>query len=181
MGTFSFGGLKTTWQQSATSYFLTLSRRVLPAADVASPSLAGHIFETILHPYTQHTLLDSLENLLLDGISHGHIGNILAKKIGNRFAIVHTASHVYLHIRSHKILDLWPKLLNICQLGKKITGIECRYFPASRGKANMIFVAKVVRRSANFLRARASVRMPSLRTSIFRKTAAATRGFCVLL
>ena len=47
---------------------LTLSRRVLPAADVASPSLAGHIFETILHPYTQHTLLDSLENLLLDGI-----------------------------------------------------------------------------------------------------------------
>ena len=44
----------------------------------------------------------------------------------------------------------------------------------------MIFVAKVVRRSANFLRARTSVRMPLLRTSIFRKTAVATRGFCIL-
>ena len=28
----------------------THSRRVVPAADVASPSLAGHIFGTTLHP-----------------------------------------------------------------------------------------------------------------------------------
>ena len=53
---------------STLKFMLILSRRVLPVADVASPSLAGHIFRTILHPYTQHTLLDSLENLLLDGI-----------------------------------------------------------------------------------------------------------------
>ena len=53
-----------------------------------------------------------------------NIGIIVAK-IGNRFAIIHMASHVYFHIRSHKILENFIencKLLKICKLGKKITG-----------------------------------------------------------
>ena len=79
------------------------------------------------------------------------------------------ASHVYFHIRSHKIPDLLSKLLKISQLGKKNHGeSNAGIFQPVGAKLTLIFVAKVARLSANFSRARASVRMPSLRTSIFR-------------
>ena len=80
------------------------------------------------------------------------------KKIGNRFAIIHTASHVYFHIRSHKNLDLWSKLLKICQLGKKNHGeSNAGIFQLVAAKLRLIFVSKVARLSANFSRARMSI------------------------